>query len=279
MTHVEGGGVPAGTQLNGIYELESRVAMGGMGEVYVGKVVQTGDKVAIKMILPEHANNELILDLFRKEASTLHNLYHPAIVRYYVFSVDPVLERPYLAMEFADGPALGDRVKTVPLTQQEVEVLLPRIAGGLHEAHEAGIIHRDISPDNVILVDGDVKKAKIIDFGIAKSSNSEGTLIGSGFAGKLKYVSPEQLGLAGGEVTPSADIYALGLVMAEAVIGQPLPMGGTQLEVIDKRRMVPDLSEVPEYLRPLLNWMLQPEPADRPADMSVVAAWRPGDAV
>ena len=93
MTEVDGGGVPAGTQLNGIYEIEKRIAMGGMGEVYTGKLVQTGDKVAIKMILPEHANNELILDLFRKEASTLHNLYHEAIVRYYVFSVDPVLNR------------------------------------------------------------------------------------------------------------------------------------------------------------------------------------------
>src|SRR5690625_5529642 len=73
MTKVEGGGVPAGTELNGIYEIEQRIAIGGMGEVYSGRVIQTGDKVAIKMILPEHANNQIILDLFRREASTLHN--------------------------------------------------------------------------------------------------------------------------------------------------------------------------------------------------------------
>ncbi len=277
MTHVDGGGVPVGTQLNGIYEIEKRIAMGGMGEVYVGKLIQTGDRVAIKMILPEHANNEIILDLFRKEASTLHNLYHEAIVRYYVFSVDPVLNRPYLAMEFAGGPALGDRlVDGGPLNQPEMAVLCRRVAGGLHAAHKLGIIHRDISPDNVILVDGDVERAKIIDFGIAKSTSSEGTLIGSGFAGKLNYVSPEQLGLEGGDVTGKSDIYSLGLVFAEAVIGRPLPMGGSQVEVIEKRRTVPDLSAVPEWIRPLIEAMIQPDPANRPADMEAVANWELG---
>lgn len=275
MTHVEGGGVAVGTQLNGIYEIDKRIAMGGMGEVYIGHVIQTGDKVAIKMILPEHANNELILDLFRKEASTLHNLYHEAIVRYYVFSVDPALNRPYLAMEYAEGAGLGDRVRTHPMSEAEMSVLLPRIAGGLHAAHKAGIVHRDLSPDNIILVGGDVNRAKIIDFGIAKSSSSEGTLIGSGFAGKLKYVSPEQLGLGSGEVTARSDIYSLGLVLAEAVSGHPLDMGGSQVEVIEKRRDVPDLSTVPEYVRPLINWMLQPDPANRPASMEVVANWTP----
>ena len=276
MSQVEGGGVPAGnTAERHLRRSTSVVAMGGMGEVYIGQtLIQTGDKVAIKMILPEHANNELILDLFRREASTLHNLYHPAIVRYYVFSVDPVLNRPYLTMEFAGGPALGDRLKDGgPLNEHEMTVMRRRVAGGLHAAHELGIVHRDMSPDNIILVDGDVEKTKIIDFGIAKSTSQEGTLIGSGFAGKLNYVSPEQLGLGDGEVTGKSDIYSLGLVFAEAVIGHPLPMGGSQVEVIDKRRSVPDLSEVPIWIRPLIESMIQPNPADRPADMDAVATW------
>ena len=275
MTHVDGGGVPAGTQLNGIYEIEKRLAIGGMGEVYIGRVIQTGDRVAIKMILPEHANNEMILDLFRKEASTLHNLYHEAIVRYYVFSVDPTLNRPYLSMEFASGPSLGDRLREAPLKEERMITLRERVAGGLYAAHKLGVIHRDISPDNIILVDGEVGKAKIIDFGIAKSTTSEGTLIGSGFAGKLKYVSPEQLGLFGGDVTGKSDIYSLGLVFAEAVTGEALPMGGSQVEVIEKRRSVPDLSQIPEWIRPLIESMVQPNPADRPADMQAVADWVP----
>ena len=279
MTQVEGGGVPAGTQLNGIYEVEKRIAIGGMGEVYIGRVIQTGDKVAIKMILPEHANNEIILDLFRREASTLHNLYHEAIVRYYVFSVDPVLNRPYLSMEFAAGPSLGERLGDGgPLNEHEMTVMRRRVAGGLHAAHKLGVIHRDISPDNIILVGGDVERAKIIDFGIAKTTTNEGTLIGSGFAGKLNYVSPEQLGLEGGEVTGKSDIYSLGLVFAQAVLGRPLPMGGSQVEVIEKRRAVPDLSELPDWIRPLIEWMIQPSPHDRPADMQAVADWSPAGA-
>lgn len=273
MTKVDGGGVPPGTQLNGIYEIDERVAMGGMGEVYIGHNVQTGDKVAIKMILPELAHNQTILDLFRKEASTLNRLYHEAIVRYYVFSVDPTLDRPYLAMEYAAGPSLVDRLRDRPLTDDELDLLRHRIASGLHAAHKLGVYHRDISPDNVILVDGQVENAKIIDFGIAKSTSAEGTLIGGGFAGKLNYVSPEQLGLGGGDVTGKSDIYSLGLVLAEAAIGHPLPMGGTQVEVLEKRRAVPDLGEVPERIRPLINWMLQPDPADRPEDMHTVAEW------
>lgn len=274
MTHVEGGGVAAGTTLNGMYELGQRIAMGGMGEVYMGKQIATGQQVAIKMILPEHANNELILELFRKEANTLFDIQHEAIVRYFTFSIDPDLGRPYMAMEFAGGPALADRlVDKGPLNEDELTTLRKRIAGGLSAAHRKGVVHRDISSDNIILVHENVEEAKIIDFGIAKSSSSEGTLIGSGFAGKLNYVSPEQLGLAGGEITAKSDIYSLGLVFAEAALGKPLPMGGSHVDVTEKRKVVPDLSEVPLHIRPLLEWMLQPDPADRPGDLTEVANW------
>ncbi len=272
MTHVDGGGVPAGTQLNGIYEIEKRIATGGMGEVYVARD-QSGKKFAIKMILPEHANNQVILDLFHKEADTLHDLNHPAIVRYYVFTTDPALGRPYLAMEFAGGPSLADRLRDGPMNESDLKVLRNRVAGGLHAAHQLGIIHRDISPDNIILVDGEVEKAKIIDFGIAKTQSAEGTLIGSGFAGKLNYVSPEQLGLEGGVVTGKSDIYSLGLVFAEAATSRPLPMGGSQVEVVDKRRTIPDLSQIPAFIRPLIESMVQPSPANRPYDMDAVANW------
>ena len=269
MTHVDGGGVAAGTTLNGMYELGQRIAMGGMGEVYKGTQIATGQQVAIKMILPEHANNELILELFRKEANTLFDIQHEAIVRYFTFSIDPDLGRPYMAMEFAGGPALADRLADKgPLSEDELATLRKRIAGGLGAAHRKGVIHRDISSDNIILVHENVSEAKIIDFGIAKSSSSEGTLIGSGFAGKLNYVSPEQLGLAGGDITAKSDIYSLGLVFAEAAMGKPLPMGGSHVEVTEKRKVVPDLSEVPIHIRPLIEWMLQPDPADRPGDLA-----------
>jgi serine/threonine protein kinase len=269
-------GVVPGTRLNGIYEIERLIGIGGMGEVYKGRAIQTGDAVAIKTIRPEMAENQTALALFRKEAAALHNLYHEAIVRYYVFSVDPDLGSPYLAMEFVDGEPLSEVLKRGALGYEAVRILQRRLAGGLQAAHELGIIHRDMSPDNVILPAGNAGRAKIIDFGIARSTLfGDATVIGGGFAGKFGYVSPEQLGLYGGEVTPQSDIYSLGLVLAEAICGRPLEMGGSQVQVIEKRRRVPDLSGIDSRLRPLLERMLQPNPNDRIPTMADVAAWQP----
>jgi serine/threonine-protein kinase len=267
--------IPAGTQLNGIYEIERPIAAGGMGEVYKGRAIQTGDAVAIKMMLPDLAENDSALALFRKEASALHNLYHEAIVRYYVFTVEPVLQCPYLAMEFVEGESLSDLLQHGPLEFDAARLLMQRVAGGLEAAHQRGIIHRDVSPDNIIIPGNDVGKAKIIDFGIARSTTlgGEGTVIGGGFAGKYNYVSPEQLGMFGGDVTGKSDIYSLGLVMYGVLTGRELDMGGSQVEVIDKRRKVPDLSSVDARFRPLLEKMLQPDPADRPDSMAAVAEW------
>ena len=270
------GAVSVGTTLNGIYEVERLIAVGGMGEVYKGRAIQTGDAVAIKMIRPELARDEAALALFRREAAALHNLYNEAIVRYYVFTIDPGTQSPYLAMEFVDGQPLSERIKEAPLSVDEVDLLRRRIAPGLHAAHLLGIVHRDVSPDNIILPGGSIARAKIIDFGIARSSIlGEGTVIGSGFAGKYNYVSPEQLGLFGGDVTGRSDMYSFALVLAEALAGKPLDMGGSQVQILDKRRRLPDLSAIDARIRPLLARMLAPDPADRFADMSEVAAWQP----
>ncbi|KUL96396.1 hypothetical protein DK26_06120 [Bosea sp. WAO] len=269
-------GLSAGTRLNGIYEIERLIAVGGMGEVYKGRAIQTGDAVAIKMVRPDMAQDEAVVTLFRKEAAALHNVYNEAIVRYYVFTVDPGTQATYLAMEFVDGQPLSERLKQGPLSPEEVDLLRRRIASGLHAAHMLGITHRDVSPDNIILPGGQVGRAKIIDFGIAKSSVlGEKTVIGTGFAGKYNYVSPEQLGLFGGEVTGKSDIYSLGLVLAEALGGRPLDMGGTQMQILEKRRRVPDVASLDKSLRPLLARMLAPDPKDRPADMAEVASWQP----
>jgi serine/threonine protein kinase len=268
----------AGTRLNGIYEIDHQIGLGGMGEIYKGHVIQTGDAVAIKVMLPEFADNESALALFRKEASALHHLQHAAIVRYYVFTVEPVLQRPYLAMEFVDGRSLLELLKQGPLTFEAARSLIRRIAAGLQAAHEIGIIHRDVSPDNIIIPDNDVARAKIIDFGIARSLQlHEGTVIGSGFAGKHNYVSPEQLGLFGGNVTAKSDIYSLGLVMVQALTGAAIDMGGTQLDIVEKRRRVPDLGAIDMRFRPLLERMLQPDPDRRPQSMADVLAWPVGD--
>jgi serine/threonine-protein kinase len=265
-----------GTRLNGIFEIDQHIASGGMGEIYTGHAIETGDSVAIKVMRSDLADNNTALALFRKEASALHYIYHDAIVRYYVFSLDPGIGRHYLAMEFVDGQPLSEMLKSGPLSFETALKLLERLAGGLNAAHQHGIVHRDLSPDNMLIPGGDVQRAKIIDFGIARSTrNNDGTIIGSGFAGKYNYVSPEQLGLFGGDVSAKSDIYSLGLVIAECVIGHAIDMGGSQFEVLEKRRKVPDLGAIDSRLRPLIEWMLQPDPNDRPDSMATVAAWRP----
>ena len=267
-----------GTRLNGIYEIDQPIGLGGMGEIYKGHVVETGDPVAIKMMLAELSENDAAFTLFRKEASALHHIQNDAVVRYYVFTVEPVLRRPYLAMEFVDGRTLTDVLHDDgPLSFEAVRSLLRRLASGLQAAHEHGIVHRDISPDNIILPNNDVTRAKIIDFGIARTAQ-HGTVIAGGFAGKFSYVSPEQLGLFGGDVTGKSDIYSLGLVLVQALTGKPLDMGGSQVEIVEKRRKVPDLGAIDMRFRPLLEQMLQPDPAQRPDLMAVVAAWSLGSA-
>ena len=266
-----------GTRLNNVYEIERLVAQGGMGEVYRGFNIQTGDPVAIKMIRPEFASDPEILDLFRREASILHSFTNDAIVRYFVFSVDPQLERAYLAMEFVEGPSLKKRLGSGPLSLAEVRILQKRVASALEAAHGHGVVHRDISPDNLIMPDGDVRSAKVIDFGIARARRAgEGTILGGGFAGKLNYASPEQLGLAGADVTAKSDIYSFGLVLAEALLGRPIDMAGSQAEMVDKRRVIPaELAWIDPTIRPLLQAMLQPLPENRPSSMAEVAAWEP----
>jgi serine/threonine protein kinase len=247
-----------------------------MGEIYKGHEIQSGDSVAIKVLRNDLANNETALALFRKEAKALRSLHHEAIVRYYVFSDDPGIGRHYLAMEFVRGERLSDIIQRRQLSFDQVRQLQQRLSAALHEAHRNDIVHRDVSPDNVLVPEGDVGRAKIIDFGIARSTRSDDTtIIGVGFAGKYNYVSPEQLGLFGGDITAKSDIYSLGLVLAQCLRGRPINMSGTQFEMLENRRLVPDLGLIDQRFRPLLEQMLQPNPADRPESMAAVAAWRP----
>ena len=268
--------VGEGIVLNGTYRIDSLIAQGGMGEVFKGHEIHSGGVVAVKLLRSDMSNSRVALGLFQKEAQILKEISHDAIVRYFLFSFEQSLQRHYLAMEFVDGVSLADLVKQGPLSFDDVSLLRRRIASALFVAHERGIIHRDMSPDNILLPGGKVAQAKVIDFGIARAAEiGGGTLIGGGFAGKYNYVSPEQLGLAGGDVTAKSDIYSLGLVLAECSLGTALDMNGTQAEVIEKRRSVPDLSRLDARLRPLVELMLHPDPAKRPPSMMEIADWSP----
>ena len=270
--------IAPGTQIIGTYEIEEHLNTGGMGEVYRGHNIHTDEPVAIKIVLPALAHDRKIISLFQKEATVLNRLNHEAIVRYQIFTVDPGIKRPCLVMEFVGGESLADHMRNGPMPTDQVFTLLARVASGLGAAHKLGVIHRDLSPDNVILQDGLVEHAKIIDFGIAKAANvgSGRTLIGDAFAGKFGFVAPEQLGKYGREVTDRTDIYSLGLMIAAACRGEAIDMGDDFFDALEARNGVPDLSGIDPAIVPLLERLLQPDPKDRPADMNEVLAMLPG---
>lgn len=267
--------LPPGTRLNDIYEIVALIGSGGMGSVYKGRAIETGDEVAIKTIRTDLAGDDAALALFRREAQALHQIHHEGVVRYFVFSIDRSIGCAYLAMEFVQGPSLAQVLKKAPLSFDATVALLKKVAGGMKAAHSSGIVHRDLSPDNIILPGGEPSRARIIDFGIARSLMSEGTVVGQGLAGKFGYMSPEQLGLFGGDVTPQSDVYSLGLVIAQCLLGHPINMLGTHAEINDKRRSVPDLSGVDRRIEPLLRHMLQPDPRERLSGMQAVLDWHP----
>lgn len=264
-----------GSLLSHTYRIDRLLARGGMGEVYRAQHEEMGTWHAIKIILPELAGDTKIIDLFRREAGVLRNIRNDAVVAY-----DGVFRdeqgRVYLVMEFVDGPSLSEFLKQGKLAPEEVRTLRDRLASGLATAHETGVIHRDMSPDNIILEGGNLKDAKIIDFGIAKLADPEqATIIGDEFAGKLSYVSPEQLGMFGGAVDARSDIYSLGLILAAAASGRRLNMGDSPMAVLEARKSVPDLSAVPDELRDELAAMLRPDPADRAQTMRALISGAP----
>ena len=262
------GGLAPGTMLGNTYRIEALLARGGMGEVYRATHVELGTTHAIKVILPSLANDPKMVQLLVEEARKLSRLHHEAIVGYEGLFRDERGLR-YLVMEFVEGQSLAAMLAQRRLEPTEVLQLRDRLAQGLAAAHERGIIHRDLSPENILLPQADVGRAKLIDFGIAKALDTEATIIGANFAGKHAYASPEQLGLSGGRVDLRSDIYSLGLVLANASIGfgKKLDMGTSLTAALAARAQVPDLTAVPAELRSVIAPMLAANPDERPPSM------------
>lgn len=269
----ETGRIQPGDLLNHIFEVKRFLARGGMGEVFEGVNVSSDERVAIKVMLPALAADPNVQAMFRKEARTLTRLSHPALVQYRVLAQEPQLGVLYIVTEFIDGKNLCDVLGQVSPSEAELTALLEWLASGLQAAHALGAIHRDISPDNVLLENGDLAKARIIDFGIAKDLDpGSKTIVGDGFAGKLAYVAPEQLGDFDREIGPWTDVYSLGLVIMAVANGAGIDLGGSFVDAIDKRRKGIALDAAPAGLRPVLAAMLAPDPANRLRSMGAVLA-------
>ncbi len=267
----DGRSIEVGDVLNSIFEVKRFIARGGMGEVFEGINVSSDERVAIKVMLPSLAADPNVQAMFRKEAKTLTRLAHPALVQYRVLAQEPQLGVLYIVTEYIDGTNLSDMLGQIKVSASELRGLARRLANGLKAAHALDAIHRDISPDNVLLEGGKLDQAKIIDFGIAKDLDvSAKTIVGDGFAGKLNYVAPEQLGDFGRDVGPWSDVYSLGLVLLAVSQGRDTDMGATLVDAVDRRRAGPDLSPVPGDMRPVIAAMLTPDPAKRLRSMDAV---------
>ncbi len=268
-----GTAIKVGDVLNHIFAVKRFLARGGMGEVFVGANVITDERVAIKVMLPAMAADPNVITLFRREAQTLTRLHHEAVVQYRVLAQEPELGVLYIVTEYIDGTSLSDVLGTLQPAPEELGALLRRIASGLAAAHALGAIHRDVSPDNILLPGGRLAGAKLIDFGIAKDLDpGTATVIGDGFAGKLGYVAPEQLGDFGRTLGPWTDVYSLGLLILAVARGSDLGLGGTLVDAVDKRRAGLDLAAVPTPLRSVIAGMVRPDPADRLQSMAAVLA-------
>ena len=263
-----------GATLNDNYEVTRYIAQGGMGEIYEGRQIRGNVKVAIKVILPQFAADPEFYKLLEREADLLATLGHDAIVKFRGLSHDPRSQLDYLTLEYVQGPSLEDQMDVGPIDPQSCRSLLRRLASGLDAAHDKGVYHRDLSPDNILLRDGLIERATIIDFGIAKDADaSKKTVIGAGFGGKLGFAAPEAFGLFGREIGPWTDIYSLALVVAAAARGKAIDMGtATPIDAIQARQTVPSLDGVEPWLAAVLARMLVPDPAARLRSMAEVIA-------
>src|SRR5271166_3559891 len=244
----------SGTKL-GPYEIRSPLGAGGMGEVYRAADSKLGRDVALKVILPEFAQDARLMSRFQREAQVLASLNHTNIASIYGLEDSGGVRA--LVMELVEGPTLADRIKEGAIPLEEALPIAKQIAEALEYAHERGIVHRDLKPANIkVMQDG---KVKVLDFGLAKAlqddtsaqdnSNSPTLSITATKAGLIlgtaAYMSPEQA--KGKAVDRRADIWSFGVVLFEMLAGRQLFVGETATDIMAAVvRAEPDWSMLPK---------------------------------
>ena len=247
------------------YEVQGRIGVGGMAEVWRGYDRTLNRTVAIKTLLPQFARDASFVDRFRREAQAAARLNHPGIVSVYDSGTDG--ETPYIVMQFIEGRTLADYLasgKTIP--PMKATQVAKEIAEALAAAHAEGVIHRDIKPANVMVTrDG---KVLVMDFGIARLiSGPETAPQTSAVLGTASYLSPEQA--QGHSVDARSDIYALGVVLYEMLTGRPPFTGDSPMAIAYKQvNATPEAPssvnpDVPPELDAVVMRALSKNPANR----------------
>jgi len=240
----------------GRYRVVRFIARGGMGEVYEVEDLELGEKVALKTICPELAATDRARERFKREILLARKVTHPNVCRIFDLGYHVVDEEQvtFLTMELLQGQSLGARLHGEPMGQEESLELIRQMADGLGAAHQAGIVHRDFKPANVVLVPGEEgPRAVITDFGLARTDAAGRALAdvtGTGeVLGTPAYMAPEQL--EGRRLTAATDVYALGLVVYEMATGARPFDGDTAFQIALMRLQGPPTA--PSEHRPDLD--------------------------
>lgn len=276
-----------GRVIEGRYRILKELAEGGMGTVYIAQHLTLGKEVALKIIHPELAGDDELAERFAREAMATAQLDHPHVASAMDYGKLPE-GGAYLVMQLVRGPSLQDVLETqgrVPWAR--VCAIGAQVADALSAAHAHGIIHRDLKPENVMLVprDDGSELVKVLDFGIARLSDDKMNPVGrrsrltrrGTVMGTPGYMSPEQA--LGEQIDERADIYALGTLMWESMVGRTLWEGDTLTDIVQSQLsedLTPRLAKeaedptVPEELQALVDAMLAHHADDRPTKASEV---------
>jgi serine/threonine-protein kinase len=261
-----------GQLLDGRYRVESRIARGGMASVYLALDVRLDRTVAVKVMHRSLAEDPAFVRRFIGEAKSVASLSHPNVV--HVFDQGTDGEHVYLSMEYVPGRTLRDVLKDrerLP-AREALEVMIPVLAA-LGAAHQAGLVHRDVKPENVLLADDG--RVKVVDFGLARAIEGSTHQTRTGIMiGTIAYMSPEQV--TNGRASASSDVYAAGIMLFELVTGRQPYASESPVSVAYKHvhESVPAPSSVVPGIPPLLDTLVAAatakDPAQRPPDASAL---------
>lgn len=269
----------AGVTFGGRYELSTRIAIGGMGEVWKATDLVIGRTVAIKILKDEYLGDPGFLERFRAEARHAALVNHEGIAN--VFDYGEEEGSAYLVMELVPGEALSTILEREhALSTDRVLDIVAQTAAALQAAHTAGLVHRDIKPGNLLITPDD--RVKITDFGIARIADQVPLTATGQVMGTVQYLSPEQA--SGRSASPTTDIYSLGIVAYECLAGKRPFTGESQVAIAMAQinEMPPDLPvTVAEPVRNLVMSCIAKKPEDRPSSTANLAraatALRNGD--
>ena len=200
----------------GPYTILREIGRGGMAVVYLARHVATHEQVALKVLPRQFTFDPDFLERFRREAQTARGLNHPAIVAVLDHGDDD--DQPYIAMRYLSGGTLAERMQRSRITDDRIREVVRQLASALDHIHAAGLIHRDLKPNNILFDEYD--NAYLADFGVAKMTLASAALTTATYVGTPAYMSPEQA-TARGDIDARSDVYGLGVIVFEILSGKP----------------------------------------------------------